>query len=415
MNTASNPDAPLLPLPTPAYVPVETEQAWREYQNNLDIARNAVLAESYCQDPLIRAQGLYLIQMLQTFGFSVFMAPRQAYPNFYFQNIFLPFESGFGAPCPDFSYHWTFIDGARTYRIWGKTGTTRWIEFQMIRSFWGDKDMKNLGVYDFDNCTINADGTFEIIASPREHGGNWIKLDPTVRNITVITREAWYDWENEKGMEVHIECLDRCDDDSIVHSEAEMNRRILAMGRLARADVDYFIATNRRIVENVGINNFYMPPLNHADDVGGNPRASYLQMVYELEPGEALLIETEVPAARYWSVHMSDIWWQTADYAHHPTSLNGHQVHIDEDGKCRIVISFEDPGVHNWLTPVGATKGVVLWRWYLADRHPCPSVVRMSLNQVRQHLPATTPAITAEQRQDALVRRRRSVLGRYGF
>ena len=93
-----------------------------------------------------------------------------------------------------------------------------------------------------------------------------------------------------------------------------------------------------------------------------------------------------------------DMWWQTTDYAYHHSSLNGHQARVDGDGKVRIVLSREDPGVPNWLDPVDNPRGIVQWRWYLADRHPTPAVRSVPLSELGRHLPEGTPSITREQR-----------------
>src|SRR5437899_89760 len=87
-------------------IPAATRETCDECSKNLEAARKLVLHAEISQDPAVRAQGLYLLQMLQAFGFNIYVAPRQAYPNFYLHSIFMPFESGFGAPCPDFFYRW---------------------------------------------------------------------------------------------------------------------------------------------------------------------------------------------------------------------------------------------------------------------------------------------------------------------
>jgi hypothetical protein len=158
-----------------------------------------------------------------------------------------------------------------------------------------------------------------------------------------------------------------------------------------------------------------MPPLRASDSVGGNPRAGYWQMVYELEADEALIIEAEIPNARYWSLQVADMWWQTLDYAHHHSSLNGHQAQLDPDGKCRLVISPSDPGVPNWIDTLGVNAGIALGRWYLADRNTVPTVTKAQVRDVRSHLPPDTPITTPDERRTVIERRKRAVLRRYGF
>lgn len=392
-----------------------SDAAWRDYLKAVDDARAMVMGSAWARTPTDRAQGLYYIQMLQAFGFNIYTAPRQAYPNFYTHSIFLPFELGFGAPAPDFFYHWTFLDGARTYRITGRRGTTRWAEMQAQRGFWGDADQSRLGNWDFDDFAVGPDGSFEIIASPTAHPGNWMKLDPAAPNITVIVRDAYYDWDTEQGLELHIETLDRPPGEPVAHSEAEMNRRLAAIGAMTGKAVRFFLDYNDCIAATVGFNAFYVTPMHASDDVGGNPRASYMQMLYDVQPGEALIVETEVPDARYWSIQLADHWWQTSDYTYHHSSLNGRQVRLDADGKARLVLSIDDPGVPNWLDPVDNPAGLAQWRWYLTGAMPTPSVRKVPLAELRAHLPADTPIVRPEERVAAISARKRAVHRRFGF
>ena len=162
-------------------VPEASQDAWTYYLSCLDEARARLLSSVWATGPTERAQAQYCIQMLAAFGFNIYCAPRQAYPNFYLQTIFLPFEYGFGLPCPDFHYRWTFLDGARDYRIHGRLGKSRWIEFQAQRGFWGDENQSRLGNWDFDDFEVGADGSFEIIASPRKQEGQLDRTRPGLR------------------------------------------------------------------------------------------------------------------------------------------------------------------------------------------------------------------------------------------
>lgn len=402
--------------PKPKSVSAAAQNVWEEYLKTIDEARALVLNSRWAEDPVACAQAQYLVQMLQAFAFSVYMAPRQRYPHFYMQTIFLPFESGFGAPCPDFHYRWTFIDGSRTYRIHGKLGNTRWQELQAQRGFWGDADQSMLGTWDFDNFKVDADGGFEIIASPSKHEGNWVELDPNARNITVMLREAWYDWENETGIQISIDCLDRPADEPVALSQAEVERRLKAIGFLTKFSIDFFLKlVDRILVEGGDKNTFWAENMAETKNVGGNPRAVYPKILFDIEEDEAIICESEIPNVRFWSVQMADPFFQTVDYAYHQSSLNGGQVRLDSDGKARIVIARTDPGVPNWIDTVDNRAGLFQWRWYVADRHPMPVAKKVKLADLRNHLPTDTPVVTPEQRRDIINRRARAVRRRFGI
>lgn len=72
----------------------------------------------------------------------------------------------------------------------------------------------------------------------------------------------------------------------------------------------------------------------------------------------------------------------------------------------RIVISAKDPGVPNWLDTAGHPLGVVQGRWTDCNSQPVPSTKKVLLEEVRDHLPADTPVVTAEERQKIIRERR---------
>ncbi len=88
------------------------------------------------------------------------------------------------------------------------------------------------------------------------------------------------------------------------------------------------------------------------------------------------------------------------------SSLNDTQAHIDSDGKFRAVISQRDPGVPNWLDKGDYPWGVIQMRWNRASDYPDPTIKKVLLAEVRDHLPADTPVVTPEQRRESLRARR---------
>ncbi|MGH9025778.1 MAG: hypothetical protein ACRDWD_06650, partial [Acidimicrobiia bacterium] len=53
----------------------------------------------------------------------------------------------------------------------------------------------------------------------------------------------------------------------------------------------------------------------------------------------------------------NEAWFESLDIANRVVNLNGHQMHVDDDGKWRVVVAHYDPGVPNWLDTEGRRSG----------------------------------------------------------
>jgi len=396
----------------------DTEAAWRFYMDTLEEVRRDVLSLDLNRDPMIRAQALYFLQMHQQTAFAKYLAPRQAYPNLNIHLEFMPFELTTGQSNPDFLYRWTYLDGTRTYRMWGRLGTTRWTDIQVSNGHWGDTTMEPLGNYTLEDFKADPDGAYEIVFSADPRPGNWIRLDRNARNNTVLIRETWCDWENERGVEMHIEAVGLRGDEPTVYDEAEFNQRLRAAARFMRYSADFSIRTTRRILDSARPNTF--PPAPEPDPnrprVGGsNPQGNFQFMAYDIRPDEALIIETAPPKARYWGISLGDVWFASIDYTYHHSSLNDAQAVVDSDGKIRFVLAHEDPGVANWLDVVGSGFGVVLFRRYLVEAPTVPETKLVKLAELRGALPPDTATMPPAERRAVVERRKRASLARYGF
>jgi len=107
-------------------------------------------------------------------------------------------------------------------------------------------------------------------------------------------------------------------------------------------------------------------------------------------------------------MQVCDIAFAGLDWVNYQASLNGHQARLDADGRFRGVIALSDPGVPNWLDPLGCTEGYVQGRWLRSETAPLPVLTKVPLATLREHLPADTPVVTAEARDKALRERRRA-------
>jgi hypothetical protein len=136
----------------------------------------------------------------------------------------------------------------------------------------------------------------------------------------------------------------------------------------------------------------------------------YFEGAYDLQDDEALIVETRVPeGTTYWSVIMTNEIFETTDWYNNHSALNDAQASPDSDGMLRFVISAADPGVPNWIDTAGYPTGEFQGRWYNAKDPVIPEMRKVPLVELRQNLPADTPVVTPEER-DQLIRRRRNRL-----
>jgi len=404
------PGASGLTTPNPALA-----NAWRAYRDHVDALCQRMLTSPLAASPADQSRAINWLMQAQALAFNLIIAPRPSHPVFYTNTVFEPNVYTWIFPNADFLYRYAFVNSDSRFRITVKRGRSHFLEVQMFSGFWGDPKLRPLATYDLDKFQANPDGTLDVIVGPQAAADhpNWIPTDPTVPLNTIIVREAFYDWTSEVRSEVSITAL--APGSVPVHlTETEMIERLAAASRMIDFCFNAFAGgLTDEVLKAVGLNRFQLIDTSK-DEHAANPSAGYVPAVYDLAPDTALLVEVEPPPARYWNIHLGDVWWQVTDYTNRQSSLNGHQVQRDTDGKVRIVISATDPGVANWLDTGDVHKGVALLRWYFADRYPTPQASVVTTADVLKHLPAQAPRVTPDQRRALIDQRRQAVLARYG-
>lgn len=327
----------------------------------------------------------------------------------------MPFENSVFMlqPNPDGIYHIAPVDGAGVYRVAGWRGSNRVMGFATGHGLLGSRKSQEakaagrpgLNNYDADGLTLGEDGSFEVIFSqerPAGWTGDWRYLDPYARSILV--RQFSYDWGVEQEARFAIERLDVPAKKPRL-SVAEIDERLdEVLGDFAHRFSSFVARFQSSAAERLGLN---VMELSGFEDVGNSPEwpQKYWRCFYDLQPGEALVVETEIPEGHYWNVQLNDPLWNQIEFAYRQSSLNGHQARLDSDGRFRAVISAEDPGVPNWLDTAGFQRGMLVGRWYRAETHPMPTMRKVRLDEVHGLLPADTPRVSEAER-DAAIRKR---------
>jgi hypothetical protein len=397
---------------------VSMNEAWSKYRQEIEEVRALALRQPWAADPKVRAQAYYLFHEIEAAAFNLVIGPRPEYPNFYVHAAFEPLLYTYALHAADFVYRRCYLDGRRTYRIWGRRNTSVFVDFQVINVFYGMPGAKKVGNWDLDRFHIESDGSFEIIASSEPHEGNWIRLEPASGEQNYLnTREVFNDWERERGVELHIERVDDGRGPPPVDlDEPQLIERLGRAGRFFRFIIDdWSVQLTNQILKHAGYNAIYTESFATDQAAGNNPSAIYPTAMWKIQPDEALILESEIPNAQYWSVQLGNMWWEVLDFTYHQTSINGHQAVADSDGKFRAVVAHTDPGVPNWLDTVGNHCGVLIFRFYRFDRAVAPVIRKVKLSELKANLPRDTPQVDPGRRAEALVRRRRASRARYGY
>lgn len=107
------------------------------------------------------------------------------------------------------------------------------------------------------------------------------------------------------------------------------------------------------------------------------PGIHYQRGAWRLEPGQALVIEGTMSPARHWSALLYSRFLNSLDYRNRVVSLTGSRVAREPDGRFRIVIAGEDPGVPNWLDTEGRPFGIFVIRWLQPQTTPVLPTTRV--------------------------------------
>ncbi len=378
---------------------------WRDYLARAAEAEGLTGLLADPSDPLLRQEAARLFFLSLSAGYLTTFANPDL-PDFVpAVNTVLNASSA----NPDFVYLQARVDGAGAYRISGERGGGLFVLMDIAAGGLGVMDElgPSLGAIDFDTLTLGDDGAFDLLLSaerPAGWAGDWRLLDPRAR--TLVVRQASYDWGAGRDGRFAIERVDK----PLAPRRPDAGEVARRLERLAGHPQRYaglwlkFMAGQRQ----KGLINRF----EHDDWAGrgGVTGQHYYQGLFRLEPGQALLLETELPErARYWNVQLADPLWNAIDWLNRQGSLNGGQARIDRDGRFRAVIALEDPGIPNWLDPGGWSEGAIMLRWTEASSGPEPTLRAVPLDGLRSLLPADTPTVSPAERQDRLRARRRGV------
>jgi len=352
-------------------------------------------------DPEYRADVYRQIMMQFSYGYFAFFHADPEHPDW--APLWNPVYTL--QPNPDDIYLYCPIREDLQYRLSGNRGTVKMLLINTQGGLPGvgvtDHTGQSYADIDDGDLTIDANGDFELLLSaerPAGHTGDWLQIKPGA--TCLMTRYRCYDWVNEVDPQMSIECLNPSGPKQRLTPE-QIRERIDLMARMPVEATRLFYAMQNQIKANVGVNVFEPTRLG-----GALSRQIYIPAVFDFEDDEALILETDLPKVRrYWNWQINDPYFNAVEYVYRLSSTNGHFAHVASDGRFYAVLSLKDPGVPNWLDTAGYKQGTIYGRWYDCDSHPMPKLTRVKFADIRKHLPADTPVVTPEQRDEELRQR----------
>lgn len=390
-------------------------EGWDEFVEGIRTLPQRMLAKLPAErraDPQIRQEIGRLALAAVTSSALQALGSDQAHP------VFLPTIGqvlSVGQPNADTSYRIARVSPEGTYRLRGKRGSLKMFNISQSPPTPGDPDFDpatagKVGARprnDFNDLSVDAEGRFDVILSgerPQGHTGAWWKLEPTTSML--LLRMVRADWSAAEEPTISIERLDQ----PVARSRpsaADLEGRLRNLPHAASFIGPLFPDRVEKMRQRGIINKLEAVDMS---ELGGLTRQDFYEGSYDLAEDEALIIATKVPKnCGYRSVILTNYIYETTDWYNNQSSLNNEQAQPDSDGVLRIVVSTRDPGVPNWLDTAGYPQGAIQGRWESCDTQPTPSVRKVKVSQVRNHLPAETSTITPEERE-RIVRERRASL-----
>lgn len=381
---------------------------WSALMADLERIGNAALERlPDPDDPLARARLCQLMLRELAVGYVAHVYHDREHPEFAarFNALFR-----WQFPNPDDVIQIAPVDDRGTYRISGRRGTVHFASIQLgsgqLAPFGTGSAGPGLAEHSLDSLPLGPDGSFEVVLSPArppEYTGCWWPLDRGATHLVV--RQRHYDWL-ESSARLAIERLDRPPERPSPSAE-QLLERFTGAAALLERHVGLALA-HPLLAQWRAAGYVNRVHTREVTESGRCVQHYYTRGLFDLDEGEALLLEAEIPpGCTYWCFQLGDELACTLDYTYRQSTLNGRGAALDDDGKFRAVVCPEDPGLHNWLDSVGRRRGLLLGRWQGCARAPEVTARPIHLDTLREQLPASTRWVTPAQRREAIRRRTR--------
>jgi hypothetical protein len=260
--------------------------------------------------------------------------------------------SRWGIDNPDSVYRVIPISDDERYVIRGRVGTNRMTENYF--TLW-DASMGTVAVLNGRTMEVGADGSFTITvdSDPAGDRPNHVQTTPEAHEFYI--RDVMLNWDRDDPNHLSVERLGA--------EPSQPARTIDEQADATAAMMAHFANFTGKLSHGV----YKMAPNNFdlawsADKVGAMRNQVYVMGRFDLNDGEAFVVDVSDGGAEYFTVPLSNIWGTTLDIVDRTGSLNKAQSVRNEDGTYTYVISPVDPAVTNWIDSDGLREGILTLR-----------------------------------------------------
>ncbi len=384
-------------------------RAWREFCDRLARVGEEMLGPEFPGTDRDRAEGYrHLANQVVAWLSWEIGYPHATHPAFFRQNDQVV---RWGGPNVDQVTRRARVSGDGIYEL---TGTMGACEEFILTVKDGDMHMERYGILSetlASELGIGPGDDFSITLSASEPEGDvtsWVRLHPDARMLNL--REYYFEWQPRAPALVTIERLDTAGTAPPVLTPERVGEMLDEAATIVERSIGYWNDYLRAAKAELPPNTMGAPRHNP----GGSSRIHYSFGFFELEPGQALVLEAGPPDARFWDVQLYTMgWFEPFDYANHTTSLNHTQTVLSSDGRFRAVVAATDPGVPNWLDTEGRAEGMITHRWIDTRAEPTIEARLVDVDDLRAVLPPDTPTVDASTRRAEIRARQRHVAWRY--
>ena len=352
-------------------------EAWDDFCETLKAAGRIVVRETPDGDPQDRVEGFrYLTRMIMT---ASARAVERRTPGPRARPVRLippPLRGGIGVQSPNQDHIVQPVDARCRYRVTGTLGTA-----YTHLSAWSPPIPDDVGAFSVGaaaedhlgsfnpNMALtphsfvlselsSADGTVDFVMSTDDPGGGEVWFPMTAQTRELMGRVVYEDRSSQSPPRLEIRCLDGQPKRTATPEPDDMAARLAVTAQLVLGMLSDYGGWTRDLLTR---ENQLEYTKEWYERIGGSPDDRHFEFGYwRLQPGTALVVEFDEPRCQHWNFQLCNHWMENlADYFRGRGYVDSENAAHGRDGRVRIVVAEDDPGVANWIDPGDRDHGVM--------------------------------------------------------